>query len=243
MSGGTHDDGVIMDPQSPPAASAETGATPDQATDEKIREAASESVRAGVDIRARVHDVTMLALKARRFDRHGVREVVGAVTGGLALGAEQSRGELRQALAEAFRGLDDALTRSAKSGGAALRQFVATGKDFSDTDFKETLATMRKLEDDFLSAAANAAEAASEKVRPELRQLIHTARTAGTDTGKTVALTFTELAQRFSAAWLDVTLAGLGVAGEFGMRFAQVASGILGGIADALDEHRPGTKH
>src|SRR4030095_5591485 len=124
--------GVAMDPQSPQTAPSEAGATPRQTTDEGIREAASESVRAGVDIRARAHDVTLLALRARRFDRHGVREVVGAVTDGLALGAEQSRGELRQALAEAFRGLDDALTRSAQSGGAALRQFVATGKDFSD---------------------------------------------------------------------------------------------------------------
>jgi hypothetical protein len=231
-----------MDPQSSQTAPTEPGAPPEQVTGERIREAATESVRAGVDIRGRVHDVTMLALKARRFDRHGVREVVGAVTEGLALGAEQSRGELRQALAEAFRGLDDALTRSAESGGAALRQFVATGKEFSDAEFKETLATMKKLEDDFLSTAGHVAQAASEKVGPELRQLIDTARTTGTDTGKTVALTFTELAQRFSGAWLDVTLAGLEVASEVGMRFAQVTSGILGGIADALAERRPDTK-
>jgi hypothetical protein len=231
-----------MDPQSSQIPPKQPGATPEQTTGERIREAASESVRAGVDIRARVHDVTMTALKSRRFDRNGIQEVVGAVTGGLALGAEQSRGELRQALAEAFRGLDDALRRTAESGGSALRQFVAAGKDFSDTEFKETLATMKKLEDDFLSAAAHAAETASEKVRPELRQLIHTARTTGTDTGKTVALTFTELAQRFSVAWLDVTLAGLQVAGEVGTRFAQVTSGILGGIADALAERRPDKK-
>lgn len=231
-----------MDPKSPHAAPAEPGVTPAEASPGRVREAATESIREGVDIRARVHDLTLLALKARRFDRHGVQEVVGAVTGGLALGAEESRGELRQALSEAFRGLDDALTRSAEAGGAALRQFVATGKDFSDTDFKQTLATMKKLEDDFLTAAAHAADVASDKVRPELRQLIDTARTSGTDTGKAVATTFTELAQRFSVAWLDVTLAGLQVAGVVGTRFAQVTSGILGGIADALGERKPDTK-
>ena len=79
-------------------------------------------------------------------------------------------------------------------------------------------------------------------MRPELRQLIDTARTTGTDTGKTVALTFTELAQRFSAAWLDVTLAGLEVASEVGMRLAQVTSGILDGSADVLAERRPDSK-
>jgi len=183
-----------------------------------------------------VRDVTLLAFKSRRFDRHGVREVVGAVTDGLALGAEQSRGELRQALAEAFRGLDDALTRSAESGRVALRQFVAAGRDYSDTDFKQTLATMKRLEDDFLTTATHAAERASVKVQPELRQLIETARTTGTETGKTVALTFTELGQRFSAAWLDVALAGVELASEVGARFAQVTGGVLSGIADALSQ-------
>jgi hypothetical protein len=231
-----------MDPHSQQSAPTDPGVTSDQATAERVREAATESVRAGVDIRARVHDLTTQALKARRFDSQGIREVVGAVTGGLALGAEQSRGEFRYALAEAFRGLDDAVSRSAEVGGAALRQFVATGKDYSDTEFKQTLATMKKLEDDFLSAAAHAADAASEKVRPELRQLIDTARSSGTDTGKAVAMTFTELAQRFSVAWLDVTLAGLQVAGEVGLRFAQVTSGVLGGIADALGDRRPPDK-
>lgn len=231
-------------PTALPSEQPPTALSPDPlaAPDDSIRRQASETLHNGVDIRARVRDVTMLALKSHRFDRHGVREVVGAVTDGLALGAEQSRGELRQALAEAFRGLDDALTRSAESGRAALRQFVATGKDYSDTDFKQTLATMKKLEDDFLSAAAHAAERASEKVQPELRQLIDTARSTGTDAGKTVASAFTELGQRFSAAWLDVALASVELASEVGTRFAQVTGGVLSGIADVLSERRPDTK-
>jgi hypothetical protein len=216
-------------------------ATPDGAqalSGQRIREAASKSVREGADIRAKVHDVTLLALKSRRFDRHGMREVVQAVTEGVALGAEQSRTDLRQALSEAFRGLDEALTRSADAGRAALRQLATTGKDFSDSELKQTLATMKKLEDDFLSTAAHVAEAASEKVRPELRQVIDTARTTGTDTGKMVAGTLTEFARRSSVASLEVALAGLEAANEFGTRFAKLASGILSGIADALAEPR-----
>ena len=58
------------------------------------------------------------------------------------------------------------------SGRTALRQLAATGKDFSDTELKQALATMKKLEDDFLSTAGQAAEAASEKVRPELRRIL-----------------------------------------------------------------------
>jgi hypothetical protein len=199
-----------------------------------IRQAASESVKAGVDIRQRIHDVTLLALKSRRFDRRGLTEVVQAVTDGMALGAEQSQADLRKALSEAFRGMDLAITRSAEAGSAALRQLAITGKDLSDTELKQALATMRKLEDDFLSTASRAAEATSERIRPELRQILHTARETGTETGRIAALSMAELAQRFSIASIDVALAGMEVAAEVGSRFAQLASGILGGIADAL---------
>jgi len=60
------------------------------------------------------------------------------------------------------------------------------------------------------------------------------ARRTGTETGRQVASTLTEFAQRASVASLDVTLAGLQAAGEFGARFALLAAGVLGGIADAI---------
>jgi uncharacterized protein DUF6781 len=205
---------------------------------EAIRKAASESVHAGVDIRARIHDVTLLALKSRRFDRHGMRDVVQAVTGGVAMGAEESRADLRKALAEAFRGMDEALTRSADASRVALKQLVVTGRDLSDNDIKQALANMKRLEDDFLSAAGQAAEATSEKVRPELKRLLDTARQNGTETGRMAATTLTELTRRFSIASLDVALAGVEVATEVGSRFALLAGGILSGIADALTEPR-----
>jgi len=207
-------------------------------TGDAIRKAASDTVSGGVDIRARIHDVTLLALKSRRFDRHGIREVVQAVTGGVALGAEESRTDLRNSLAEAFRGMDEALMRSAVAGRSALRQLVATGRDLSDNEIKQALANMKRLEDDFLSTAANAASAAGAKVRPELERLLETARSNGTETGRTAASTVTELAQRFSVASLDVALAGMEVAAEVGPRFAMVAGGILSGIADALTQPR-----
>lgn len=212
---------------------------PQELSGDRIRESASESVRKGDDIRARVHDLTLLALRSRRFDRREIREVVRAITEGVTLGAEQSRADLRKSLSEAFRGLDDALRKSSEAGQSALRQLVATGRDFSDQELKQALANMKKLEDDFLSTVSQVAEAASEKVRPELREVLASARRTGTETGKQVAGTMTEFAQRFSVASIDVTLAGLEAASEFGARFAQVASGVLAGVADALRERQP----
>jgi len=203
---------------------------------EDLRRSASESVREGGRIRDKVHDLTLHALRSRRFDRQAIRDVVGAITEGIALGADTSRADLRQTLADAFRGVDEALTKSAEAGRQAVGQLVASGRDLSDTEIRQALANLKKLEDDFLSTAGRVAEAANEKVRPELRQLVHTARHAGTETGKAVAATMADLAQRFSLASLDLALAGLEAASEVGSRFAQLVSGILGGVADALSK-------
>jgi len=77
---------------------------------DEIRDAATESAKQGDDIRARVHDLTLEALKARRFDREAIRDVVRSVTEGISRGAEGGRLGVRQTLAEGFRGMDGALS-------------------------------------------------------------------------------------------------------------------------------------
>ena len=198
-----------------------------QPSGEQIRQAASQAVSQGADIRAKVHDLTLHALQRRRFDRHGFRDVVRAVTEGVVLGAEQSRTDMRMALSDAFSGLDQAIKTSAEAGQAALRQLAASGQDFSDNEFKQAVANLRKIEDDFLATVGSVADAASDKVGPELSRVLGTARTSGTQTGKQVAATMSEFAQRFTVASLDVTIAGVRAAGEYGARFAMLASGIL----------------
>ena len=208
--------------------------TPQDLSDAGIRAAASETVREGTDIRAKVHELTLLALNAQRFDRHGMREVIRAVTEGAATGAEKTTADMRLAMSEALRGMDQALRTSAEAGHMALKTLAATGKQFSDTEFKTALANLRKVEDDFLATVGQVADAASAKVQPELREALRNARKGGTETGKQVALTMGDFAQKFSAASADAAIAGLEAAGQFGARFAAVASGVLGGLAEAL---------
>src|SRR5919106_4208108 len=97
----------------------------DHSTD-SIRRAASESIKAGEDVARRVRDLTLAALRNRRFDREGIREVVRAVAEGMAAAAPASGGTMRKALGEAFRGMDEALTKSVEAGGAGAQQKVGT---------------------------------------------------------------------------------------------------------------------
>ena len=141
---------------------------------------------------------------------------------------------MRSAFADALSGLDAALRTSAEAGDAALKQMSATGRSFSDTELKQALSSMRRIEEDFLGTVGQVADSASAQVRPPLREALEQTRRAGTATGKQVALTMTEFTQRFSLASIDATVTGLEVAGEMGARFAALASGILTGVSEAL---------
>jgi ABC-type transporter Mla subunit MlaD len=197
-----------------------------------ISDAASDSVKQGEDIRQRVHDVTLEALKTRRFDREAIREVVRAVTEGMTRGAEGSRLGVRQALAEGFRGMDQALTKSVQAGHEALRQMAAAGRGISDNELKQALAGLRKVEEDFVATVDQVAHSANERVQPELREVLRQAAHAGTETGRHTAKLMAEF-----------TLTGIELAGEFGVRFAQLAGGVLAGMADALERSHSGKKN
>jgi hypothetical protein len=192
---------------------------------DSIRQAAIDAIKAGEDVTRRVRDVTLEALRNRSFDREGIREVVRAVTEGMAAAAPASGGTLRQAMGQAFRGMDEALTRSVEAGESALRQMVATGRGVADNEVKQALAGLKKIEEDFVETVSKVASSANERARPELRALVERATHAGTETGKQTAKLMAEF-----------TFSGMELAGQFSARFARMASGVLAGMADALEK-------
>ncbi len=192
---------------------------------DSIRQAAVDAMKAGEDVTRRMRDLTLDALRNRSFDREGIREVVRAVTEGMAAAAPASGGTLRQAMGQAFRGMDEALTKSVEAGEAALRQMVATGRGVADNEVKQALAGLKKIEEDFVDTVSKVASSANERARPELRALVERATHAGTETGKQTAKLMAEF-----------TFAGMELAGQFSVRFAQIASGVLAGMADALEK-------
>jgi hypothetical protein len=134
---------------------------------------------------------------------------------------------VRHALAEGFRGMDQALSASVHAGHEALRQLVATGRA-SEEELKQAAAGLRKLEQDFVATVEDVARSANERVRPELGELVRQAAHAGTETGR-----------RSAKLMAEFTFGSLELAGEFGARFAQIAGGVLAGMADALDKRDP----
>jgi gas vesicle protein len=195
------------------------------AEEDSLRKAASDAMKAGEDVSRRMRDLTLEALRNRSFDRERIREVVRAVTEGMAAAAPASGGTLRHAMGQAFRGMDEALTKSVEAGESALRQMVATGRGVADNEVKQALAGLKKIEQDFIETVSQVASSANERARPELRALLERATHAGTETGKQTAKLMAEFAS-----------SGMELAGQFSVRFARMASGVLAGMADALEK-------
>ena len=192
---------------------------------DSIRKAAADAIKSGGDVARRVQEVTLEALRNRRFDREGIREVVRAVSEGMAAAAPASGGTVRQVMGQAFRGMDEALTKSVEAGEKALRQLVSTGRGMADHEVKDALAGLKKIEQDFIETVSKVASSANERVRPELRELVERATKLGTETGRQTAKMMAEF-----------TFTGMELAGQFSVRFAQMASGVLAGMADALEK-------
>ena len=209
----------------------------DQNTEsETLQSEVATVVEEGVDIRARVRDLTMKALLNHELDFAGIREVMGAVSEGISIGAKKHATNVKGALSDGFSGMDDALKKSAEATHLALRQLASQGKDFTETDLRDALHDLKALEEDFLSTVSKVAEKAGDKVRQELGDLVSHARRAGTDTGAVVASTLNDLGNRLGATAKEGGQETTGAAREIKKRLSLLASGVLLGMADALDK-------
>jgi hypothetical protein len=203
-------------------------------SNEQIRAAASESVAQGEHIRERVRELTLRALQSRRLDFGSIREVMRSMSEGISMGAERRGADVRAALADAFTGMDQAMSKAAQASSLALKELADRGREFSDTELKQGLERMRQMEGDFLDAVRQVSQAAGGTVRSEWQELITHAQRAGTDTGKVISNTARDFSMRMSSAMSDSAVAGMEAARQFGERFAALASGVLAGMAEAI---------
>jgi hypothetical protein len=201
---------------------------------EDISKAAADVMKEGERIGEMVRDLTLRQLQTRRFDYAGTKEVIEAMTAGISLGAGQRANHVREAVADALSGLDQALMKSAQASQLALKEMAGRGRELSDGELKRTFEQMKKLESDFLAAVNAASQAAGSLAKTEMLEFLSHARRAGTDTGTVVAQTMREFSHRMAEQMKDAQGASLEAAQQLSARFVQAASGFLQGLAEAL---------
>jgi hypothetical protein len=202
---------------------------------EQVASAVQAAASVDEGLRERVRALVMRALVDRQADPDAVKGVLRSALAGIDGGLAQ-RGEVAgEAVREAVKGIDEAVARSVYAMQMALEEAWEQGREFSDTDAKEAIDSMQELEDDLLATLKNAADDTRGWMQGEFTALAaHLART-GTDTGVQVR----DVMQRFNnrlASVVQGSGADVKTAANLSRsRFSEMTSGILRGLADALD--------
>jgi hypothetical protein len=197
-------------------------------------QAARSSLEDANDIRARVRDLTVHALRDRHFEPEAIRDVLQQVTEGIRRGVEQRPHGVRKALSDALTELDDAMMKTAEAASLALREFTARSKELSDRERKQVVDDVKKMEEDFLDTTRDVGDRGSVIVRKEVLDVLSHLGRAGTDTGTQVVATLNEFAGRMTAISVESAKLGFEAARDFSARFSLLASGVLAGLADTL---------
>jgi len=201
-----------------------------------IKEKARNLLRSGESVREKLHELTVEALTQRQLAEQEIREVLGAITEGVSLGAAERAEEVRTALGSALRGVDDALGHAAEAMQLALDEVSDQAQDFAEQDLRKGLGDLKKLEDMFLETVSHVAQEATGLVRQEMTALAEHARRTGTGTGERVKDVAEDLGNRLRATAQQASDAGIHAAREIGSRVALLASRKLAEVAEKIEQ-------
>jgi hypothetical protein len=188
-------------------------------------------------IRERVRTLMGQLLQQGQIDPEAVKEVMRAVTGGAPSGTTPKDEAPGMEFADAVRRLDAALVVSAEAAHRALETIATRGKDVTDNDIKGALASLMKLQENCLAAANRVSEQASgENLRHELDQLAVHVQNVGVEASARAGALMNEYASRIAGTYRETAAPSLEAARAFSARMALLTSGIIAGVADALND-------
>ncbi len=206
--------------------------------DQALKSLASQSIKQGRDVRAAVRSLTLKALQQRELTLDQIRKVLRSITEGVNLGVAKRETKVEKALSDTLAGMDDALLKAVQASNVALHRLTGEGYDYEDSNLKQVLDELEKLEDEFLQSIVTATDSASEKIKAPWDRVLKQTRLSGTATGTQVASTVRDYAKRAQAAMREQRETGFKTAHLLTQNFATLASGILIGMSEGL-----GAKH
>jgi hypothetical protein len=204
--------------------------------DEVLKNMAAEAVRQGKDLRASVRDLTLNALRSRELSLSQIRQVVKGVTEGISIGSAQPGVNVAKTFTSALAGMDDALLKAVEANRVALQQLAVQGQSFRESHVKKALADLEKLEDDFLKTVKQAARKNTEPFREQWASVLQHKQGAGTDAGAQVKAMMEQFSGQIQEAVRSQRRATLKTAEVLSENFTTLASGILIGLSEGLQQ-------
>ena len=202
--------------------------------DEVLKGLARESVKQGENLRAGVRELTLSALRGRELTVDQIKRVVRAVTEGVSLGAASSGVDPDRVLGDAFAGLDEAVLKAVQANHLALQQLASQGQGGSK--LQKALDDLERLEDEFLKTVKDATKKGSQQMRDQWAKLLQQKEDAGTATQAQIEQTLEAFGERMRDAVRQQRRMALKAGEAMAENFATLASGILIGLTEGLEQ-------
>lgn len=186
-------------------------------------------------LRDRVRTLVLQAVMDNKADPKALRQVLRDSVAGVGDGLANRAGQVGEALNEAMQGLDEAVAKTVYALQMAVEEAWDHGKRFTDSDLRETVDAVKGLEEDLLATLREVGDKAQGSLRQEATSLGAHLRNTGTDTGTRVRAVLETLNNRMGTASAGAPRDAMDTARTSVDRLAELASGILHGLADAID--------
>jgi len=204
--------------------------------DEVLKGLARESVKQGENLRAAVRELTLNALKGRDLTLGEIKRVVGSVAEGVNMGATASKLDGERIFSEALAGMDDAVLKAVQANHLALQSLSAQGQSMRESHMKKALDELERLEDAFLSSVKDAAKKGSKQIKDQWAAVLQRTQTQGTETASEVEATLEEFGERMHEALKQQRRTALKATEAMAENFTTLASGILIGLTEGLQQ-------
>ena len=202
-------------------------------SDKTLHEEAKEQA-GSEDIREKVRAITLKALSERQLDKENINSVVKSVIEGVTEGLGESSEKLKPQLQASMSGIDDALGKSAIAAKLATEEAIGRAEQFAENDLKKAMDDFKGLEDSFIDTINTVAKNSGSLASNALGEIAEHFKNTGTASGKEAVDAVSSLSKSLLDAGKD-TVSELSTATHSATgHFANIASGILSGMADAI---------
>jgi hypothetical protein len=204
-------------------------------TDEVLSQMTAQAVAQGESLRTTVRDLTLQALQSRELSLGQIKSVIGSVTKGVNMGAIQGQLDTDEVFGQAIAGMDDALLKVVEASRIALHQITGE-REFRDSHLKKALDDLERLEDEFLATVKKTAAGAGAPFKSQWSGALEEQMIAGTATGQQVMSVMEQYGDQIQKAARAQRDAGFRAAHVLAQNFAALASGVLIGLSEAMQQ-------
>lgn len=195
-----------------------------------VKGAVRAAVKSGTDVHQQIKEITLKALTARQLDMENIKSVTETVINGINEGMTSHGDHGKEVFMQAATALDDALAIAAEASALAIEEAAAKVAEYSEHDFNDAIKDLQDREGVFLDTLEKVAKGSNQVIADIVNDFIAHSRQSGTAVGEQTLIAL-EALKDLPRISKDIIISSTVATTS---TLAQIASGILLGIAESL---------